>query len=337
MSGQRPSGGKPSGNRSRGAGRQPGGKPAAGRSAGAQRDARARSQGAKKPVSHPVPVKKRFSPTSLVAFGSIGLVVVVIVVLVLVKVTSSSKPSSALHAPAVTPAQPAVLAEIDAVTPAEAATVGEPSSVQPPHYDGGQPALTASGGKPVVLYIGGEFCPLCAAERWALIMALSRFGTFSNLHETTSSPWDSDPSTPTFTFYGSRYTSPHLELQAVENETNDKTGLGTRTTLQPVTTEQGALWQKYEAQYGESEGFPFLDIDNKVLIVSASYDPGLLAGLDQVQVASRLSNPQDPITQAIVGTANYLTAGICSATGVSASPWCTSAGVTSAAKALGLP
>jgi hypothetical protein len=29
----------------------------------------------------------------------------------------------------------------------------------------GQPALTA-GGKPEVLYIGGEYCPFCAAERW---------------------------------------------------------------------------------------------------------------------------------------------------------------------------
>jgi hypothetical protein len=335
MSGQRPSEGKPAGNRSSGPGRPPGRKPASGGPAGAQRDARARAQGAKKPVSRPVPVKRSISPTSLVAFGSIGLVVVVIVVLVLVKVTSSSKPSSALHAPAVTPAQPAVLAEIDAVTPAEAATVGEPSSVDPPAYDAGQPALTASGGKPVVLFIGAEFCPYCAAERWAIIMALSRFGSFSNLHETTSSPWDTDPSTPTFTFYKSSYTSPYLEFEAVENESNDKTGLDTRTVLQPVTAEQGDLWARYEP--GGSEGYPFLDIDNKVLIVSPTYDPGLLAGLDQAQVASRLSNPQDPITQAIVGSANYVTAGICAATGASASPWCTSAGVTSAAKALGLP
>jgi hypothetical protein len=304
MAGQRPSGHKPSGNR-------------------------------------PVRVSKRPTPTSVVAFGSIGLVVVVIIVIVLVKVTGTSsptKPSNALHAPAVTAAQPAVLAAIDAVTPAEATTVGEPSSVQPPRYDGGQPSLTdPAGGKPVVLFIGAEFCPFCAAERWAIIMALSRFGTFSNLHETTSSPWDTDPSTPTFTFYKSSYTSAHLDFQAVENESNDTTGLGTRTILQQVTAEQGTLWQKYETQYGQGEGYPFLDIDNKVLIVDPTYDPALLAGLDQSQVAQRLSNPQDPITQAIVGSANFITAGICAATGASASPWCTSGAVTSAAKALGLP
>jgi hypothetical protein len=32
-----------------------------------------------------------------------------------------------------------------------------------------------------MLYIGAEYCPYCAAERWPLVMALSKFGTFSNL------------------------------------------------------------------------------------------------------------------------------------------------------------
>ena len=40
------------------------------------------------------------------------------------------------------------------------------------------PALT-SGGKPEMLYIGAEWCPYCAAERWAMAVALRRFGTFS--------------------------------------------------------------------------------------------------------------------------------------------------------------
>jgi Domain of unknown function (DUF929) len=43
-----------------------------------------------------------------------------------------------------------------------------------------QAALTASG-KPEVLYTGAGFCPYCAAVRWPLIVALSRFGTFSGL------------------------------------------------------------------------------------------------------------------------------------------------------------
>src|SRR4051794_36222191 len=48
------------------------------------------------------------------------------------------------------------------------------------------PPLT-NAGKPEVLFIGGEFCPYCAGERWALVQALSRFGTFSGLSQIHSS------------------------------------------------------------------------------------------------------------------------------------------------------
>jgi hypothetical protein len=59
--------------------------------------------------------------------------------------------------------------------------------------------------------------------------------------------------------------------------------------------------------FGGSPGFPFLDIANQVIVYSASFDTALLAGLDQDQIVAKLSNPSDPVTQAIVGTANYLT------------------------------
>src|SRR5712692_8559609 len=42
--------------------------------------------------------------------------------------------------------------------------------------------LLTGNGKPEVVYVGAEYCPFCAAERWALSVALSRFGSFSGLH-----------------------------------------------------------------------------------------------------------------------------------------------------------
>ena len=33
--------------------------------------------------------------------------------------------------------------------------------------------------KPEMLYIGAEFCPYCAALRWSMAVALSRFGSFT--------------------------------------------------------------------------------------------------------------------------------------------------------------
>ena len=92
--------------------------------------------------------------------------------------------------------------------------------VAPPTIKKGQPPLTISG-KPGAVFIGGEFCPYCAAERWALIMAFCKFGTFTNLKETTSSPWDTDPSTATFSFYGATYSSPYLTFDTSEHESND--------------------------------------------------------------------------------------------------------------------
>ncbi len=51
------------------------------------------------------------------------------------------------------------------------------------------PALI-SNGRPEVLYVGAEYCPYCAAERSAVAVALSRFGTLHGLGQTASSPND---------------------------------------------------------------------------------------------------------------------------------------------------
>ena len=72
-------------------------------------------------------------------------------------------------------------------------------------------------GKPGIFYSGAEYCPYCAAQRWPLVVALSRFGTWSNLSQTVSGASSGPfPETPTFSFYGSTYTSPYLAFQSVE-------------------------------------------------------------------------------------------------------------------------
>src|SRR4029077_15613082 len=62
-------------------------------------------------------------------------------------------------------------------------------------------ALTGPNGHPEVFYMGAEYCPYCAAERWPMIVALSRFGTFSGLTTTSSSSSDVYPHTPPFTIH----------------------------------------------------------------------------------------------------------------------------------------
>ncbi|HXW32520.1 MAG TPA: DUF929 family protein, partial [Acidimicrobiales bacterium] len=286
---------------------------------------------------------RRFSATTM-AFTAIVVVVLVVVALVVVKVTSGSGGSgtgnclNGVCAPVPTKAPPGLVSEVTNVPASVEQAVGVPSSslVGAPSYVGGQSPLT-SGGKPEALFIGAEFCPYCAAERWAMIVAFSRFGTFSNLYETTSSPWDDPSAIPTFTFHYATYTSSYVDFTMVEHESNDKDGLGTRSILEPLTTEQNDLWSTYDSKFGEPEGFPFLDMGNKVIVYSPSYNPEVLSGYTQSAIAAQLTNPKSTITQSIVGTANYLTAGICAITGQQPASVCSASAVTAAAKTIGIP
>ena len=82
--------------------------------------------------------------------------------------------------------------------------------------DGGGSIAKGPDGKPVFFFAGAEYCPYFAAERWSMVMALSRFGTISNLTLSASTGSDVYPNTPTFTFVGSSYTSKYIDFQSVE-------------------------------------------------------------------------------------------------------------------------
>ena len=119
------------------------------------------------------------------------------------------------------------------VPAATLAQVGAGSVTTPP---AGSPATPlTSGGKPEMLYIGAEYCPYCAFERWGMIVALSRFGSFSGLRTMHSSSTDVYPNTPTWTFYKSSYTSKYLTFTPVEETTNVPDGSGGYMPLQSPT------------------------------------------------------------------------------------------------------
>ena len=185
----------------------------------------------------------------------------------------------------------------------------------------------SSGGKPEMLYIGAEFCPFCAAMRWSMAVALSRFGTFTTpLRGFHSSSTDTDPSTPTLTFYKAGYTSKYLTFTPVENEDVN------RNQLQAVTSSQQAVWTKYDTTTSDGvtgTGYPFIDFGNKAIITAPLYDPAVLKGLTWAQVAATLNDPSSSVAKAVDGTANYITAAICKMTGNKPGSVCTSAAVSS--------
>jgi Domain of unknown function (DUF929) len=269
------------------------------------------------------------------AFVAIGIVVLIVVVFVVVKVTGSSNTSSS-GAPTESPAPSSLVSAVTDASTAVANQVGAPANVAPPHVAKNQPVLMI-GGKPAVLFIGGLFCPYCAAERWGIIMALSPFGTWSGLQQTTSSPWDTDPSTATFAFNGATFTSDLITFVSREAESNDSSGPGTRKPLETVTTQEQNLWSKYSSLFGLSAtGFPFLDIGNQFFVVTPSYDPAVLQGLDHSEIAAKLTNPSDPVAQAIFGTSNYIRASVCALTKQQPAQTCNQSGVKAAAHAMGI-
>jgi hypothetical protein len=173
-------------------------------------------------------------------------------------------------------------------------------------------APLTSGGKPEVLYLGGEYCPYCATQRWAMINALSRFGTFSGLTTTHSSSTDVDPNTPTFTFYKSTYTSKYINFTPVEEY-----GTTDTSTLQTPTAAEQTLAQTYDPGSGSGSPIPFIDLGNKYVQVGnlSPLSPTLLAGKTWAPVGAAMADPSSSsLGTAEIGNANYMTAAICKLT-----------------------
>ena len=277
----------------------------------------------------------------LTALVPLGLVVAAIATMVVIKAAGSSGSSggashlatggaAATAHPATTALAPSVTAALS-VPASTLDAVGSPAGVLPPTRVGGNGAiLRGADGKPLITYVGAEYCPYCAAERWALAVALSRFGTFSNLSGTHSSSSDVYPNTQTLSFYGSSYASPYVDFQGVEEATNQQVG-GQYQALQTPTAAQSSLLSTYDS----GGSIPFLDIANKYVITGASYSPQVLQGLSRAQIAAELGDPSSPVAQAIDGTANYITAAISSVTGNQPTSVAGSSAVAAIAKKLG--
>ncbi|WP_164512598.1 DUF929 family protein [Nocardioides baekrokdamisoli] len=189
------------------------------------------------------------------------------------------------------------------------------------------PALTEDG-KPVVVYVGAEFCPFCAGQRWALIAALSRFGTWDKLGRQSSSADDVYASTSTFTFHGATYTSKYLVFSGTEALD------GNRNPLDTPPARDSQVW----TTLGQSS-FPFLDLGGMYAMSGAQFQPTSLhvdAGDSQSaprswdEIANALTDPTSAQSKQILGAANILTAELCTLTNNQPANVCNSAGVVAA-------
>ena len=251
------------------------------------------------------------------ALGGAGVVIIVVAVIIAVSLSGgTTKPKTSAGLVTGEYDVPAnLVAQVEGVpvkTLVAAALADRSLSSPPQALPAGTKALT-SGGKPEVLYIGAEYCPFCAAERWAMVMAFSKFGTFSGLHGTSSSATDTNPSTPTFAFYNSTFTSKYLAFVPVETELN------TEASLQTPTSAQEALITKWDvAPYTDENGaIPFIFMDGKYLQIGAQYGPDSgspLSGMQFTKAVTYMTSGSNDMSKGALASAGYLVGDLCALT-----------------------
>lgn len=230
---------------------------------------------------------------------------------------------------------PAVLHTLSTIPTATFDEVGAGKVDSRPARVTGQPALTEDG-KPRVLSVGSEYCPFCAAERWPVVVALSRFGSFSNLGQTTSARADVYPDTATLSFHGSSYRSRYVAFTGYELRSNQLRGT-TYTPLETMSKTDAAIFDAYDGPpyLASKSSIPFLDLGGRYLSQGAGYSPGLLGGLDHLQIARAIADPSTEVSQAVLGSANTITAALCQQTHDQPADVCDTSGVKAAADTLG--
>ena len=213
-----------------------------------------------------------------------------------------------------------------------AAASGQPYGPAPPiamqsaiQTYGGTPFI--SGGKPTVVYIGGDNCPYCAIERWALVVALMRFGSFSGLQYMASAPNDVGPGNyATFTFVGSTYSSQYIAFRPYE--VADRSG----NPLQSVPSNYSAAWQAKT-----SGGVPFMNFGNIYLSTGSILpDPTILAGKNWTSIITEISSYQST-GMTIREGANLITAAICKLTQGAPLSICSAAPISSVTSSISGP
>ena len=187
------------------------------------------------------PARGRGRPAGLFTWLAVGLVVVVVAALVIVKVASgSSEPARATSSfQAAEPHNGS--AELTNVPASVFNTVGVTSPIAPVDArrrpnEAVSPRLTAtnaSGQKvPEILYMGAEYCPYCAAQRWSTSSRSVASAPGQGLGNMSSYASDVYPNTPTFTFLKANYTSKYLVFKSVEVYAN-YLERKTKTTTRP--------------------------------------------------------------------------------------------------------
>jgi hypothetical protein len=193
--------------------------------------------------------------------------------------------------------KPVPLNVYDVLYQTSGAPYGASGSAYLSHVQDYSGPLFTTNGKPILVYVGAEYCMYCAMQRWSLIMALMRFGNFTGLEYMHSDVADGNYAT--FTFVASSYQSNYVIFQPYE--AYDRAGNALATLPTNYTSAFKAV--------GKSS-FPFLNFNDQYTISGAILDPTTLGTMNQTQIISSIQAGSSLGIQ-IKQAANLITAVIC--------------------------
>lgn len=275
-------------------------------------------------------IRKKSRSSLYLVLGTLAAVLVVIVGFVMLERWQTSQATAGYGQPEAIDST--VFEEVTGVPAFVWKAVGAGGITQPFTTISGLTPLKGSNGLPEVFYIGGEFCPSCAAERWAMLNAFSRFGTFKNITQIHSF----EDGIATFSFSGGSYTSSYIDFVPREINGNTADSTGKYMKLDTLTSDQQQLY----SQQDSGGSIPFIDVGNTYKLIGSSYQYSVLQdgsgnALSWQDIASSLGQSNSPISRNILGTANYLTAAICQVDGQKPATVCQTSAIEQIESSLG--
>jgi hypothetical protein len=195
-------------------------------------------------------------------------------------------------------------------------------------------------GKVSVVYLGSITCIFCGENRWAMALALSRFGSFSTLYTGYSSLGDGDVPTLYWTHdtvnssaddLGDYYSSPYINFIAIEDTHNITGGfvLNSLTQIQQniARTNNSLYISAYQYLLNLTankstafQGTPYTVWGSRLFSGADAEDFGNstptgsvlpLSGMTHAQVFQELSNPNDGFGWTEYAAADIYVAAIC--------------------------
>ena len=166
--------------------------------------------------------------------------------------------------------------------------------------------LKRPGGKSLVYFMGAGFCPFCAAERWAIVKALERFGRWEGLVEDKSAGHDEKYlNVPTFNLARAKFSGDAVEFGG--KETADR-------NFEPLQELDDKDYEILD-MYNPDQMIPFLLVDGQYMQVGTGFSPELIQNMSHDAVKAELEKPDSVIGKAIRAEIDNITALLCKSTG----------------------